>query len=125
MQNIWNEGMRLASQALQFLWHLIELVFHWTFGQVVDMLQLPFMTMIWWKQVLFVLSILAIAYIIYRVAARLWEALGKVGRAIVDLFVVAFVNAPSVLIAGVIAIAFAWVVNNIGAVPWLDNFKFH
>src|SRR5262245_18968518 len=100
---------RLAGiiwQALQFLWN-------WSFGQVVTMFQLPFNTLPVWKQGLFVIVIVSLAYLTHKVAQDLLKAVQSVVGAVVGLVSALLSMLPQIAWVGLIASGVAWVITNL------------
>ena len=87
-------------------------------AQVWKMTALPFGSLPIWKQILYVAVVVAIVYLVYRIASDLWEALQKVFSAIVGLIVAIFNQLKPVVIAGAIAFGGAWMIINLEA-PWI------
>jgi hypothetical protein len=121
VNEVFNQASRIAQQFFELIAHVIGLIWSWTFGQFGGMFHLPFMTLPLWKQVLYVLVIIAIAYILYRVGRQILETILKIVRAIVELVVTLIEKSLDVLIVGVAALVVAWIVTNLGSVPFLDN----
>jgi hypothetical protein len=124
VNEVFNQASRLAQQFFELIVRVIGLIWSWTFGQFGGMFHLPFMTLPLWKQVLYVLVIIAIAYILYRVGRQILETILKIVRAVVELFVTLIEKSLDVLIVGVAALVVAWIVTNLGSVPFLDNLHF-
>src|SRR5512145_3189616 len=93
-------------QPLQFLWN-------WSFGQVVTMFQLPFNSLPPWKQLLFVLVIVALVYLVHKVSKDLLKAVQSVVGAIVGLISALIHLLPQIVWAGLIAFGGAWVITNL------------
>ena len=124
MNESLNQGLRLAQQFFDLVGHVIWLIWTWTFGQFVAMFHLPFMTLPLWKQVLYVIVVIAIVYAIARIGRKILEAILKIVRAIVELFVAMVEKTLDVLIVGVAALVVAWIITNVGPIPFLDNLHF-
>jgi len=100
---------RLAGiiwQALQFLWN-------WSFGQVVTMFQLPFNTLPVWKQGLFIIVIVSLAYLTHKVAKDLLKAVQSVVGAVVGLVSALLSMLPQIAWVGLIAFGGAWAITNL------------
>jgi hypothetical protein len=116
-----NQAAKLAQEFFAFVGHLIVLIWDWTFGQFFRMFQMPFVTLPLWKQVLYVLVVMAIAYILYRVGMKILETILRIFRAIVEFFVSMIEGSRDVLFVGIGALVVAWIISNVGPVALLDN----
>lgn len=91
---------------------------NWSVGKIMAMFGLPFMTLPLWKQIVFVIAVLAILYIGYRFITQMLDAFLNIFRAIIK-FITTFVErVPDILIAAAIALVCAWVVTEVRA-DWL------
>jgi hypothetical protein len=66
-----------------------------------------------WKQVFLVLVIAGVAYALLRAAVQLWRAGERILAAFATLLGVLVQTLPSFMIAGVVALAGLWVLNNV------------
>jgi ABC-type arginine transport system permease subunit len=66
-----------------------------------------------WKQVLLVVVIGAVAWALYKAAKELWDAAERILAAFAALLGVLVRTLPSVIVAGLIALGGAWVLNNV------------
>ena len=80
---------------------------------MVKMFQLPFETLPIWKQVLYVIAIIAIAYLLFRIVTRVMESVIGIGRAFGHLGSTILERIPDVLVAGLVALACAWIITNL------------
>lgn len=113
MQQVPNEVGDLAQRFAGVIWQMLQFVWNWSFGQVVTMFQLPFNTLPAWKQALFVLVIVALAYLSHKVAKDLLKAVQSVVGAIVGLVSALIAMLPQIVWAGLIAFGGAWVITNL------------
>jgi hypothetical protein len=120
--NVTREGhvTQVISQIVQFLqqgivaiFKFLQLIWTWSFGQIIAVFQSDWQSLPVWKIVLLIAVLAAIAYILYRVIMVLWEAAEGVFKAFVGLLM-AFVSVlPQIVIAGLIAFAGGWVIHNV------------
>ena len=110
---------QLSDQFLQFLqWSIaevlrfIQLVWGWSSDQMVKITQAPWETWPLWKQILLILVVAAVGYALLIVAKQLWTAGINVLAAFATFVGTLIVTLPTIFIAGVIALAGMWVINN-------------
>jgi hypothetical protein len=111
--------MQMSDQSLQFVergiaeaLRLIALVWTWSSDQIARVMQAPWENWPLWKQVLLVVVIAAVAYFLLVAAMQLWTAAINVLAAVATLIGTVIVTLPTILVAGVIALAGLWVINN-------------
>jgi hypothetical protein len=113
MQQFFNQLLRFLQQGLEATVRFVELVWSWSVAQIATLTRVPWQDWPLWKQVVLVLLIAGIAYALFRVAVELWEAGERILAAFATLLGVLVRTLPSVMIAGVIALAGLWVLNNV------------
>jgi len=111
---------QIFDQFLQFLqWGVIEifrfahLVWTWSGVQIARMMQAPWDIWPLWKQILLFVIVAAVAYALFVAATQLWEAAVQVLAAFAGFVGALVVTLPTILIAGIIALAGLWVINNL------------
>lgn len=87
------------------------------------MAQLPFGSLPLWKQVLYVIAVVALAYLIWKIFSDILEAVQKVLSAGLGLFHAIVANLYEILLVGAIAFVFAWIVNNMDS-DFLNKLQF-
>ena len=124
MNEVFNQASRIAQQFFELIGRVIVLIWSWTFGQFGGMFHLAFMTLPLWKQVLYVLVVIALAYILYRIGRQILDTIVKIVRAIIELILILIEKSIDVLIVGIAALVVAWIITNLGPVPFLDSLHF-
>lgn len=113
MTQIIAQIVQFLQQGITAVFKFLQLIWTWSFGQIVAIFQSDWQSLPVWKIVLLIVVLAAIAYILYRVIMVLWEAAESVFRAFVNLLL-AFVSVlPQIVIAGLIAFAGGWVIHNV------------
>lgn len=113
MQQIINSIMQFLQQGIAAIFKFLELVWSWSFGQIVAVFSSDWKALPVWKIVVLVIAVGAIVYILYKAAKELWEAAAAVFGAFVSLLS-AFVSVlPYIIAAGLIAFASGWVIHNV------------
>jgi hypothetical protein len=113
MQQFLNQLLQLLQQGIAAIFRFVELVWSWSVGQISMLTRVPWQDWPLWKQVLLVLILVGIVYALLRVAVELWQAGERILAAFATLLGVLVKTLPSVMIAGVIALAGLWVLNNV------------
>jgi hypothetical protein len=119
MQQFFNQLLRLLEQGISAIFRFVQLVWSWSVDQISSLTRVPWQDWPLWKQVFLALLIIGIAYALLRVATELWQAGERILAAFATLLGVLVKTLPSVMIAGVMALAGLWVLNNVdlSAVP--------
>jgi len=113
VQQIINSIMQFLQQGIAAIFKFLQLVWTWSFGQIVAVFQSDWKALPVWKLVVLVIAVGAIVYILYKAAKELWEAAVAVFSAFVALLS-AFVSVlPYIIAAGLIAFASGWVIHNV------------
>jgi hypothetical protein len=99
---------RGIAEALRF----VQLVWTWSSEQIVKMMQAPWENWPLWKQILLFVVVGAVAYALLIAAGQLWAAAVNVLSAFATFVGTLIVTLPTILIAGFIALAGLWVINN-------------
>ncbi len=113
MQQFFNQLLQFLQQGIAAIFKFVQLVWTWSVDQISTLTRVPWQDWPLWKQVLLVLLIAGIAYALYKVAVELWEAGERILAAFATLLGVLVRTLPSVMIAGLIALAGLWVLNNV------------
>lgn len=111
MQQVFNQVGQIAQQLSSVIWRVLQFIWSWSFGQVAEMFGKPFSNLDIWKQVIYVIVIVALAYFIYKIAKDLLKAVQSVLSAIVGLISALIGMLPQIVLVGLIAFGGAWIVN--------------
>lgn len=112
MQQIFNQLVQFAQQGIAAIFRFVQLVWTWSANQIVGVFAAPWQSWPLWKQLLLVLIAGGVIWILYKVAKELWEAGSRILSAFAALLGVLVVTLPRVLVAGIVALAGAWLLNN-------------
>jgi hypothetical protein len=111
MEQIFNQVGQIAQQLASVIWRVLTFIWSWSFGQVGQMFGRSFSTLDVWKQVVYVIVIVALAYFLYKIAKDLLKAVQSVLSAIVGLISALIGMLPQIVLVGLIAFGGAWLVN--------------
>jgi hypothetical protein len=113
MKQIFEQLLQLLQQGIAAIVRFIQLIWTWTAEQISKIAQVPWDSWPLWKQILLIIVVAAVAYFLFLAARQLWVAGMRVLTAFGSLLLAFVVTLPTILIAGVVALAGLWAVNNL------------
>ncbi|MBU1211743.1 MAG: hypothetical protein KJ587_10780 [Alphaproteobacteria bacterium] len=113
MQQAINQLGQVLQQVITALVKFFQLVWTWSFGQIVSVFQSDWQSLPVWKIVVLVAVCAAIVYVLYRVVMQLWGAAEAILKAFIALLGVLVSILPYIVIAGAIAAGGGWVIQNV------------
>jgi hypothetical protein len=113
VREIIDQIVNLLQQGITAIFRFIELVWQWSFGQMVTIFRSDWQSLPVWKIAVLAIAVLAIVYVLYRGFFQLWRAAEQIFRAFVDLLMVLISVLPYVLIAGLIAAGGSYVIQHV------------
>jgi type VI protein secretion system component VasF len=113
MVQIINQIVQFLQQGIAAVFRFLQLIWTWSFGQIIAVFQSNWQSLPVWKIVLLVIVIGAIAYILYKAALVLWDAVESVFKAFVALLTAFISVLPQIVIAGLIAFAGGWIIHSV------------
>jgi hypothetical protein len=125
MKEIFDQLLQFLQQGIAAIFRFVQLVWTWSIDQTSKVMQVPWENWPLWKQVLLVIVIAAVAYALFIAAKQLWVAGVRVLAAFASFLGALVVTLPTILIAGFIALAGLWVINNLNlsSLPALTVFQ--
>jgi len=113
VQQIISSIVQFLQQGIAAIFKFLELIWTWSFGQIISVFQSDWKALPVWKVVLLIAVCAVIVYVLYKAVTVLWEAAVAVFGAFVALLS-AFVSVlPYIVAAGLIAFAGGWVIHNV------------
>ena len=113
MNQLINQIVQFLQQGIAAIFRFVQLVWTWSFGQIVQILQSNWQSLPAWKIVVLALVIIATVYVLYKAVISLWSAAEKVLLAFVALLSVLITMLPYIIIAGLIAAGGGWIIQNV------------
>jgi len=113
MKQIFDELLQFLQRGITEIFRFVHLVWNWSSVQITKMMQAPWEHWPLWKQILLIIVVVAVAYALFIAAKQLWEAAVRVLSAFVGFLGALVVTLPTILIAGIIALAGLWAINNL------------
>jgi hypothetical protein len=113
MEQIIRQIVRLLGQGIETILKFLQLIWTWSFGQIITIFQSNWQALPVWKIAVLAIAILGIAYFLYRAFRQIWAAVLSIFKAFVELLT-AFVSVlPLIIASGAIAFLAGWVVKAI------------
>ena len=112
MQRVPSEVGEVFRRVAEVIWHVVEFLWSWSFGQIVAMFRLPLNTLPLWKQLLFAAVVVSLGYLFHRISKDLLKAVQSVVGAMVGFATGLIAMVPQIVWAGLIAFGGAWVMSN-------------
>jgi hypothetical protein len=113
VNQIVNQIVHFLQQGIAAIFQFFQLIWTWSFGQIIAIFQSDWHSLPIWKLVVLAVVVIAIVYVLYKAVLELWEAAEKILKAFIGLLSVLVSILPHILIAGLIAAAGAWVIQNV------------
>lgn len=113
MQQFFNQLLQFLQQGISAIFRFVQMIWTWSVGQISTLAQVPWQNWPLWKQLVLVVVVGAVVWALYKAAKELWEAGTRILAGFAALLGVLVKTLPSVLLAGLIALAGIWVLNNV------------
>lgn len=112
MKQVSDPFLQYLQQGIAEALRFIQLIWTWSSDQIIKVTQTPWEHWPLWKQILLFIVVAAVAYALLIAAMQLWAAAANVLSAFATFIGTVIVTLPTILIAGIIALAGMWVINN-------------
>jgi hypothetical protein len=113
MQQVFNQLLQFLQQGISAIFRFVQLIWTWSIGQIQSLVMVPWQNWPLWKLLLLIVVIGGVVWALYRAGKDLWEAGERTLAAFAGLLGVLVKTLPNILMAGVIALAGVWVLNNV------------
>ena len=113
MEQIIRQVVRFLSDGIEAILKFLQLVWTWSFGQIIDIFQSDWQALPIWKIVILVAVLIGVAYCLYVAARQIWGAAEGVFRAFVALLSAFVAVLPYIVLSGLIAFAGGYVVQSV------------
>lgn len=113
MDQIVNQIVQFLQQGIAAIFKFFQLIWTWSFGQIVTIFQSDWQSLPVWKLAVLALVVIGIVYVLYKAVIQLWKAAEQILKAFIGLLSVLVTILPFVLMAGLIAAAGGWVIQNV------------
>jgi hypothetical protein len=112
MEPVSGQTQQFLERSIAEVLRFVQLVWTWSTDQIIKVTQAPWEHWPLWKQMLLLIVAAAVIYFLFIAAMQLWTAAINVLAAFATFIGTVIVTVPTILIAGVIALAGLWVINN-------------
>jgi hypothetical protein len=113
MEQVSEESRQFVERGITEILRFVDLLWTWSSDQFVSVAYVPWENWPLWKQILFCIVVAAVCYFLCIAAMQLWTAAINVLSAFATFVGTVIVTLPTILIAGAIALAGTWVINNL------------
>ncbi|CAN0469294.1 unnamed protein product [Scytosiphon promiscuus] len=113
MEQIIRQIVTFLTNGIETILKFLQIVWTWSFGQIVDIFQSNWQALPIWKMVVLAIVLGAIAYYLYSSARQIWGAAEGVFKAFVGLLSAFVAVLPYIVISGLIAFAGGYVIQNV------------
>src|SRR5450631_1751090 len=113
MKQVFDQLLKCLHDGISAIFRFVELIWTWSVDQISKLVAEPWLQWPLWKQVLLVLILAGVIWALYRAGRELLEAGAAILSAFAHLLGVLVRTLPHVLLAGIIALGGAWVVNHL------------
>jgi hypothetical protein len=112
MEQVSGQTQQFLERSIAEVLRFVQLVWTWSSDQIIKVTQAPWEQWPLWKQMLLLIVAVAVIYFLFVAAMQLWTAAINVLAAFATFIGTVIVTLPTIFIAGVIALAGLWVINN-------------
>src|SRR5215475_9731870 len=112
MEQVSGQSQPFVERSIAEVLRFVQVVWTWSSDQIIKVTQAPWEHWPLWKQMLFFIVAAAVVYFLFIAAQQLWTAAINVLAAVATFVGTFIVTLPTILIAGIIALAGLWVINN-------------
>lgn len=113
MNGIINSIVQFLQQGIAAIFKFLQLIWTWSFGQIVSIFSSDWQSLPIWKIVILVVALGAIAYILYRALMAIWSGVVSLFQAFVELLSKFVAVLPQIVLAGLIAFAAGYVIQHV------------
>src|SRR5215475_2823013 len=112
MEQVSGQSQPFVERSIAEVLRFVQVVWTWSSDQIIKVTQAPWEHWPLWKQMLFFIVAAAVIYFLFVAAMQLWTAAINVLAAFATFIGTVIVTLPTIFIAGIIALAGLWVINN-------------
>jgi len=113
MEQVSDQIRQFLDRGIAEVLRLFNLLWTWSSEQFIKVAQAPWESWPLWKQILFLVLVVAVAYFLFVAAIQLWTAALNVVSAFATFIGAVIVTLPTILIAAAIALVGLWIINNL------------
>jgi len=112
MEQASDQSRQYLERGIDEVLRFVQLVWTWSSDQFLNAMHAQWENWPLWKQILFLIVVAVVVYFLFIAARQLWAAAINVLAAFATFIGTVIVTLPTIFIAGLIALAGLWVINN-------------
>jgi hypothetical protein len=113
MKQVFDQLLKFLQEGIAAIFRFVELIWTWSVDQVSKLVAVPWQEWPLWKQFLLVLILAGVIWSLYKAGRELLRAGAAILSAFARLLGVLVQTLPHVMLAGVIALGGAWLINHL------------
>jgi hypothetical protein len=113
MKQGFDQLLRFLHDGISAIFRFVELIWTWSVDQISKLAAVPWEQWPLWKQILLVLILAGVVWALFQVGRELFYAAVAILSAFAQLLGVLVRTLPHVVLAGVIALGGAWLINHL------------
>jgi hypothetical protein len=113
MKPVFDQLLKFLHEGIAAIFRFVELIWTWSVDQVSKLVAVPWQEWPLWKQILLVLILAGVIWSLYKAGRELLQAGADILNAFARLLGVLVQTLPHVMLAGVIALGGAWLINHL------------
>ena len=113
MKQVFDQLLKFLHEGISAIFRFVELIWTWSVDQIDKLAAVPWQQWPLWKELLLVLILVGVIWALYRAAWELFEAGAGILSAFAHLLGVLVRTLPHVMLAGIIALGGAWLINHL------------
>lgn len=113
VKQIIDQIIDFLQQGIAAIFRFFELIWTWSFGEMLAILQSDWQSLPLWKLVVLGLVVIGIVYVLYKAVIQLWKAAEQILKAFVGLLMVLVTILPFILVAGAIAAVGSYIIQHV------------
>jgi hypothetical protein len=124
-KEVSDHSLQFLADGLAWVVGFIQAIWVWSSDQIIRMTQAPWDSWPLWKQILLLIVAAFVVYALFIAAKQLWWAALNLLSAVASFIGTLIVTLPTILLAGAIALAGLWIINNFHSLSSLRSIMFH
>ena len=113
MKQAFDQLLKFVHDGISAIFRFVELIWTWSVDQISKLAAVPWEQWPLWKQILLVLILAGVVWALFQVGRELFYAAVAILSAFAHLLGVLVRTLPHVVLAGVIALGGAWLINHL------------
>ena len=112
MEQVSDQSRQFLERSIAEVLRFVQLVWTWSSEQIFKVTQAQWENWPLWRQLLLLIVAALVVYFLFIAAKQLWIAAINVLAAVATFVGTVIVTLPTILMAGLVALAGLWIINN-------------